>query len=558
MLNDKMKSLFSLLSIAIVLVANASATEILDTSLYEQALNTGQCQRHLDYIMDNQHLRNEFLDAGIRTPRGIVEGNLVDLGNYHQCLHIQHKTENSGELIEGKYCTVRVPLYQLGFTKPDIHQHQTESELSWLDFIWTLGSNTTAGISFERYNEIREYNIMRIGIEASLGFIRKGPISSRVVTSREPELNLAVCIPKSCSTRQALDTMLFNLTSTGLDYFEDSCRLPNDKLFVGADYMAVFILSVICAVTMLSTAYDLRRIYYHGEDPKCRQKDILRSFSLYSNATTLLSCTVKTKFLSHLAGFKAISVMWVILSHTFITHFTGVQANPFEMLNWLTSPEAVWITSYHLAMDVFILLTGMMAVYNIIPHVSTKKEMFCRVPRYFLQRFRRVLPVIGTVVLLQATLLNHIADGPNWGPVATNTANCRRNWWITMLQVQNSAHSTEMCLSHSWFFAIDNQLYIQSPLIIMGLVEPYKLRFHKIILTLNVVIGLVISFIANFIRNSPSSLFALSRPDDAVYYLENYYISGMMRGAPFMVGVLFGYLLLKVQAKSLIVPQVSY
>lgn len=50
------------------------------------------------------------VDAGIRLPRGILEGNTNDLGNYHQCLGINQQLENSE--LQGKYCLVRVPLRQ--------------------------------------------------------------------------------------------------------------------------------------------------------------------------------------------------------------------------------------------------------------------------------------------------------------------------------------------------------------------------------------------------------------------------------------------------------------
>lgn len=40
----------------------------------------------------------------------MAQGNFVDMGNYHQCLGI---TRETGEMsIQGKYCTITVPLSQ--------------------------------------------------------------------------------------------------------------------------------------------------------------------------------------------------------------------------------------------------------------------------------------------------------------------------------------------------------------------------------------------------------------------------------------------------------------
>lgn len=50
------------------------------------------------------------LDAGIRIPRGFLEGNTLDMGNYHQCLGINRLLEESE--IQGKYCVIQLPLSQ--------------------------------------------------------------------------------------------------------------------------------------------------------------------------------------------------------------------------------------------------------------------------------------------------------------------------------------------------------------------------------------------------------------------------------------------------------------
>lgn len=50
------------------------------------------------------------MDAGARIPKGILTGNMVDLGNYHQCLGIDLQLEQMH--IQGKYCSILVPFSQ--------------------------------------------------------------------------------------------------------------------------------------------------------------------------------------------------------------------------------------------------------------------------------------------------------------------------------------------------------------------------------------------------------------------------------------------------------------
>lgn len=49
-------------------------------------------------------------DAGFRIPKGILEFNNLDLGNYHQCLGLNQQLPTSE--LQGKYCMIRVPLNQ--------------------------------------------------------------------------------------------------------------------------------------------------------------------------------------------------------------------------------------------------------------------------------------------------------------------------------------------------------------------------------------------------------------------------------------------------------------
>lgn len=44
-------------------------------------------------------------------PRGILQGNLIDLGNYHQCLGINREIDDM--VIDGKYCQINIGLSDL-------------------------------------------------------------------------------------------------------------------------------------------------------------------------------------------------------------------------------------------------------------------------------------------------------------------------------------------------------------------------------------------------------------------------------------------------------------
>jgi hypothetical protein len=58
--------------------------------------------------------------------------------------------------------------------------------------------------------------------------------------------------------------------------------------------------------------------------------------------------------------------------------------------------------------------------------------------------FHRLLPVYGYMMLLDATLLVHIHDGPVW-PKAAETQKyfCRNNWWANVLFINNYVETSE-------------------------------------------------------------------------------------------------------------------
>lgn len=85
------------------------------------------------------------IDSGLNLPRGVSLGNLEDWGNYHQCLGIRKKTDDS--TIEGKFCFIDVPVFQ--------NEQLPPPELpDWVDFNpMKLKVNNDTVKDIERYNE---------------------------------------------------------------------------------------------------------------------------------------------------------------------------------------------------------------------------------------------------------------------------------------------------------------------------------------------------------------------------------------------------------------------
>uniref|UniRef100_A0A2A4JTY7 Acyltransferase 3 domain-containing protein n=1 Tax=Heliothis virescens TaxID=7102 RepID=A0A2A4JTY7_HELVI len=153
-----------------------------------------------------------------------------------------------------------------------------------------------------------------------------------------------------------------------------------------------------------------------------------------------------------------------------------------------------------------------------------------------------MFPALATVILLQISIFNRVADGPFWVVVMTQTHTCRVYWWSTLLHIQNFVNPQHMCLLHSWYLAIDVQLYILSPLVLVWvLTGRKKLAWSALAGSLIAVLAAATTY--NFIRNLPSGLLTPSRPLDSEDFFNKYYVNPLTRASPFVVGLIFGYIL---------------
>ncbi|XP_052565831.1 O-acyltransferase like protein-like [Culex pipiens pallens] len=76
-------------------------------------------------------------------------------------------------------------------------------------------------------------------------------------------------------------------------------------------------------------------------------------------------------------------------------------------------------------------------------------------------RLKRLLPVYLFMILIVATLFRRIPIGPLYDRiVGAESSNCRTNWWINLLFVNNYVNGNDTCLRASWYLSADLQYYL--------------------------------------------------------------------------------------------------
>ncbi|XP_063380265.1 O-acyltransferase like protein-like [Cydia fagiglandana] len=420
----------------------------------------------------------------------MTQGNFVDLGYYQQCLAISENFEPSD--IEGKYCMINVPLVQDELNLPVLPEWPEGSVRSgdWPNLPWQ-----------QPHSDIFR-NLQKVRTEAAKYSRMPGPDGTDFmrVTEDSPMANevfrLAVCLPKACTPRQFLDTVFINTTSVGLQLTEEYCRLRNDKPFAPVDYAAI-----------------------------------------------LLTFNSVPGTLESLDGIRSISMLWVIIFHTYATNGNTHLFNRQELFTWMYSFSALWFVASPISVDTFFLLSGLLIVYTTVGKI-TPKGLLKNIHMFYLHRLLRMFPILATAVFLQASLFNHLSDGPEWHIVVDKVERCRAYWWATLTYVQNYLVHAR-CIGPSWYLAVDMQLHILSPFILFWMLG--RKRSAWIALTLVILVVMVVSTTYNYLNKFQT---ASRSQEDAIHYLRYYYHNTLTRCSPFFVGMLFGYLLNMYKSKQ--------
>ncbi|XP_041450213.1 nose resistant to fluoxetine protein 6-like [Drosophila obscura] len=418
-----------------------------------------------------------MIDSWGSLPSGILYGNLRDLGNYDECLNIDHVVTTSHS-VQGKYCFAKVSL---------------------------------------------------------------APSISSLLS-----IKTAVCFPASCSTA-LMDTMLRRLFEKLLNVEidtdmqlvnENTCKTAQKEPYDGLTIFTIVVLSVLCALMVLSTLYD----YFFVKDQK-KLSPLVKAFSARANSRVLfriIDTRSNPNIIDCLHGMRCLSFIWVVYGHDYLVAAMGPNLNFIQAFTWTQSAYSMLIQHAVYSVDTFFFLSGLLLVVIALRTMERTKGKL-NIPMMYLHRYLRLTPVLALAIIIYMKILPIVADGPLYGSVTfDNYTVCEETWYWTLLYVQNYATDT-ICLGHSWYLAVDMQLYIISPLLLIALYKWGRKGAAAIfVLMLLLASGLFVTMVIG-----KHSLF--SQTNDA---MKKIYFSTHTRASPYLIGILFGYFVHMNRGKS--------
>lgn len=176
--------------------------------------------------------------------------------------------------------------------------------------------------------------------------------------------------------------------------------------------------------------------------------------------------------------------------------------------------------------------------------LNTNEFTFKRLMSNLIHRYIRMMPLMMAIIGLSATLLRYLGEGPAWDNSTIMFDKwCRKNWWINSLFLHNFVNRENMCLSHSWYSAVDIQLYLIGQIILFVLYR--NRRIGLLICCTFLIVAPVITATLTLLYNLPAvplTISSVSEQSLNIYYGE-IYIKPYCRAAPYLIGILLAYLM---------------
>ncbi|XP_056638242.1 nose resistant to fluoxetine protein 6-like isoform X1 [Diorhabda sublineata] len=442
-------------------------------------------------IKDDEMWALQMLDASSKVPVGLLSYNFGEMGDFKQCIEIVSTKDNIG----GKYCLGQVIVNSSGIDNQSVYVQNHR-------YIKSLLSKVSGGIHM-------------IG-----------------------NPTWALCLPSNCSDLDAI-AIMNSSRGLGISISSVSCQTIED-VYPPLDRDALIGISILClliSLVIVSTAFDLYFLYV-GEG---RDRSIC-AFSVFSNGKKLFSISKRASNLSCLDGIRVISMFWIIILHTHSVYTSGPVFNSKDVVEFANSLVSMVFINGDLACDTFLMVGGTLVTYvffktNAMPILNLRVIL-----RHYLHRYVRLTPALAGMVLVSATLLKYFGSGPRWFYIVTSFEGfCKKNWWTTLLYIQNEYNVSQMCVGHSWYLDVDMQLYFFSPLIFFMLMKYPKSGISMV--SLATIGSIIYSFVRAYLDEMSGISSTYYSPTPTSVYMNNYYLKTTTRAAPWLMGNILGYIL---------------
>ncbi|KAH7645179.1 nose resistant to fluoxetine protein 6 isoform X1 [Dermatophagoides farinae] len=468
----------------------------------------GQCHSSLKQLIGDarkrKHYAMKMIDSNGRLTSGLLEGRFTNLGQFSECV------TTSSESFSGKYCTVYISIPNNLIT--------VLSNISGFD------------------------HIMYETVSAKLG----------------------VCLPSTCSQEEieAIARQLSIMFVPELEIKVSNCVEKNDETenpFGLGIFVAICLIFVLLAI--MGTIFDHYNLKFktNGEsyamitklesqnsneslsrEPTTDEK-ILLAFSTKQNWQKLFQVT-GGESINVFHGLKFLAMFWIIAQHSMSFSSIWINfSNPFDIKYKVYNILEIFLLNGTFSVDIFFFISGYLVMHSLVRSMSADTSRL-NLKTFYLNRYIRMTPTMMFLIFFSTTVLRYLGNGPEWlGSTVMFDHWCRNRWFLNLFYVHNFIQTENMCLSHSWYSAVDMQFFLISPLLAILLIRK---RWLGMTLILLILFGsIIITSIMTYVNQYPAVPYFNDKIDINIMnsYYKHVYIKPYCRIGPYIIGLLLAH-----------------
>ncbi|CAL2043403.1 unnamed protein product [Caenorhabditis brenneri] len=360
-------------------------------------------------------------------------------------------------------------------------------------------------------------------------------------------LRIAVCLPESCNHKDMIS--IFNQMSpypfTACSAFCVKNEVKKDSAFWG---FSVFLM-IMVAIAILASSVDYIRETAFGI-PSSKEKNllmkILLTFSLWTNAELLLSVKEqKPGFIKSLDCIRLFSMCWVVTGHSFLYYILSDSLKP--VLNF---PNHFWnhlILNAFVSVDTFFIMSGIVVAYLFFKTKPSKKMITNPVTwvLFYVHRYLRLTPPMMLFIgffTVYGPYIQGAFSASELNSMYPQIQGCQKYWWQNMLYINNfdksDSNQDSSCYGITWYLAVDTQLYIFAPIILVALY--FSFAAGTGIIVAGCIGSIVVTYILFGVYDLPADIIGNG---DQNSFFDMAYSKPWIRCPPYLIGLLTGYLI---------------
>ncbi|XP_071543591.1 nose resistant to fluoxetine protein 6-like isoform X2 [Panulirus ornatus] len=362
-----------------------------------------------------------------------------------------------------------------------------------------------------------------------------------------PLFHYGTCIPTSCSAHDLMVSLSEKLNGTSKEVASLDCHSKEDvESFTSGDIAFIVVASVLWFLLLAAAIVDISINYW---DVQHYRKGVLRfllPFSAYTNMKKIFHVTNEENpgVISCLHGMRVLSMTWIVWGHTLI-YLGVISINVFagDLISGKVIDQTLLNATY--SVDTFFFISGLLVAYGVLKeHTKVGRVNWIM---YYVHRFIRLAPPIALTAASMATVFRFTMAGPLAMEVERNFVQvCRDSWWADVFFFTN--FRDKMCLSHCWYTAVDSQIYLVLPLVLVPLLYTRRIGLAWLGVVTLVFIAVPVIIFAVY-QQYPTLPFQV--PEFEFVPGIDTYMTPWCRANVYLIGVWAGWILFTLQGKTI-------